>query len=79
MSILLGIDQSLAGRLAHGRLASPRERRKTARPKTCLTVVERMSLQRARGKRIAGSRACAGCRMPDVVALRRTFAVAAMG
>jgi hypothetical protein len=55
----------------------PCRRRKAARSASCLTGVERMSLQRARGKRIAGSRALAGCgHCPDVASRRD---VAAMG
>jgi hypothetical protein len=51
MSILLGIEQSLDDRLAHGRHSSPRERRKAARPETGLMVVERMGLAQAREQR----------------------------
>src|SRR5215813_2510363 len=75
-SILLGIDQSLADRLARGRRCPPRGRRKTARPETGLTVVERMSLVRARDRRIASSRARAGRRNN---ARRREVALAANG
>src|SRR5262249_57883584 len=61
-SILLGIDQSLADRLARGRHSPPRGRRKTARPETGLTVVERMGLVRARDRRLPSGRARAGRR-----------------
>jgi hypothetical protein len=66
MSILLGIEQSLDGRPAHGRPSSPRGRRKTARPGPCLTVVERIGRERARGNRIG-------------VAARRGVVASAMG
>src|SRR5262249_46631059 len=61
-SILLGIDQSLADRLARGRHSPPRGRRKTARPETGLTVVERIGLVRARDRRLPSDRARAGRR-----------------
>src|SRR5258707_3557485 len=70
-SILLGIDQSLDDRLARGRLRPPRGRRKTARPEAGLTVVEDMSLGRARDRRMASSRVR--------VARRREVASAAIG
>src|SRR5881392_476592 len=54
-SILLDIDQSLDGRLAHR--SPPLGRRKTARPKTGLTVGEVMKVGRARDQRAAGSEA----------------------
>jgi hypothetical protein len=56
MSILLGIERSLDDRLARGRRSSPRERRKTARPKTGLMVVESMGLAQARDRRIHHAR-----------------------
>jgi hypothetical protein len=57
MSILLGIDQSLDDRPPRGRPSLPRGQRRTSRPETCLTVVERKGRQRASAHRIGvGSR-----------------------
>src|SRR5262245_36824346 len=56
MSILLGIDQSLHGGPARRRSASQHGRRRTARPGTGLTVVERKGLQRVSGHRVVARR-----------------------
>src|SRR4029453_19471846 len=75
MRILLGIDQSLDGRLA---LRSPPDgRRKTGRPETGPTVVETMSPVRARDR--AGDGACADRRNSHGVVRRRHGAWAAIG
>src|ERR1700674_4929089 len=69
MSILLGIEQSLASRLARGRSLSPQERRRTGRPETGLTMDEGAGPWSTRDRRLGQSG----------VASRRDIAVAAMG
>src|SRR5215467_14596862 len=76
-SILLDIDQSLDDRLAHR--SPPRGRRKTPRPETGLTVVERLGAVRARERRVAGKRACTDRRNGHGAVCGRHGALTAVG
>src|SRR5258707_8748481 len=76
-SILLDIDQSLDGRLAHR--SPPDGRRNAARPETGPMVGEMMIVLRARDQRLAGNRARRDRGHSHGLALRGDGAVAANG